>query len=786
MELRHSGILNQLAEGVIVADADGRLTFVNEAAERIHGVNRLDIEPDQYSATYHLFTEAGDPYPPNELPLTRAVRGERVEEARWRVRRPDGTELLVIGSARPLFGDNGAQLGAVLTLRDDSARDAAEREVRESEARLRALTDNLPGSVVYQLRTDSQGRSRQFLYVSQAHEEMTGVTAEAVLADATLPYRMVHPDDQARMFEAGAAAIAQRAPYDLEVRYVKIDGEVRWSRMISAPREQPDGSLIWDGLQIDVTDRVMAQLELEELNKTLEKRIREAVAQHQVLADVVESTDAFIGVLGLDFEILAINRANIDEFERVYGVRPAAGDNMLELLADQPEHQQQVREFWSRALAGEEYSFEAEFGSAERATYQIKFNVLRDAEGKQFGAFNIVTDVTQQRLDRERLAEAEERIQQAQKIEAIGQLTGGVAHDFNNLLMVISSGLDLLERQTDQGRRDRIRGAMRNAIDRGSTLSRQLLAFSRRQPLKPVAVSLPHQINGMRELLDGSLRGDVHVRTEFPEDLWSVEVDPGELELVILNLAVNARDAMPNGGTITIRGENLVDQSDPEISGDIVRLSVIDTGTGMSPGVVAKAFEPFFTTKEIGQGSGLGLPQAYGFAQESGGVIRIASEADKGTTIALLLPRSFAEPRPISTLLPAATTQSVESPGTVLVVEDDREVAAMVTEMLDQLGYRAFCVTDSTAALGALADGRSIDLVLSDIMMAGELNGVELAQEIRKRRPDIPILLNSGFSGAAETDAQAMQLEILRKPFTVQALASAISGALSMNEVKFG
>ncbi len=219
----------------------------------------------------------------------------------------------------------------------------------------------------------------------------------------------------------------------------------------------------------------------------------------------------------------------------------------------------------------------------------------------------------QLRIEMDERARVEETLRHAQKIEAIGQLTGGVAHDFNNLLMVISGGLDMLDRQADPNRRRRLMDGMIQAAQRGASLTRQLLAFSRRQKLRPEPVEVASQIGGMRELLDRSLRGDVHVEFDFPETLWPVEVDPGELELVILNLAVNARDAMPNGGTIIVRGENLPDLRDEQIAGDYVCLSVIDTGTGMSADVLARVFEPFFTTKDIGKGSGLGLAQVHGF-----------------------------------------------------------------------------------------------------------------------------------------------------------------------------
>ena len=275
LEREQAAILAQLAEGVIVADAQGRLTFVNDAAARLHGVARLDVAPDEYSQTYHLFTESGQPYPPEDLPLARAVRGETVEDARWRVHRPDGTDVLAVGSARPVVNDAGLQVGAVLTVRDETARDLAEREVRESEARLRALTDNLPGGVVYQVSTGFDGSDRKFIYLSQSHEELTGVSAAEVLADASIFLRMVHPDDRTRMVEAQAVAIREKRPFDIRVRYRRHDGGERWCRLVSAPREQPDGSLIWDGLQIDISDRVAAELALQELNTSLERRVEE-------------------------------------------------------------------------------------------------------------------------------------------------------------------------------------------------------------------------------------------------------------------------------------------------------------------------------------------------------------------------------------------------------------------------------------------------------------------------------------------------------------------------------
>lgn len=384
----------------------------------------------------------------------------------------------------------------------------------------------------------------------------------------------------------------------------------------------------------------------------------------------------------------------------------------------------------------------------------------------------------QLRIEMEERARVEETLRQAQKIEAIGQLTGGVAHDFNNLLMVISGGLDMLDRQIDPVRRRRLVEGMIQAAQRGASLTRQLLAFSRRQKLRPEPVDVALQIGGMRELLDRSLRGDVHVEFEFPDCLWPIEVDPGELELVVLNLAVNARDAMPNGGVIVVRAENLENLQEEEIAGDFVRLSVIDTGTGMGPEILSRVFEPFFTTKEIGKGTGLGLAQVYGFATQSRGTVRIRSELGVGTTVELYLPRSRDLP---SNERQGGEVGTARPPrkklGRVLLVEDDEEVAALVGEMLGELGYDVTRAASAAAALGAFADGRSIDIVFSDIMMPGGMNGIDLAREIRRRRSDMPVLLTSGYSEAAVQDAEAAGIKILPKPYRIDELAAALTTA---------
>ncbi|HEY1139294.1 MAG TPA: response regulator [Lysobacter sp.] len=380
---------------------------------------------------------------------------------------------------------------------------------------------------------------------------------------------------------------------------------------------------------------------------------------------------------------------------------------------------------------------------------------------------------TQLRDEMTERARVEETLRHAQKLEALGQLTGGVAHDFNNLLMVITAGLDMLEAGDDPERREKLMRAMQQAAQRGAGLTRQLLAFSRSRALHPETVDLSRLIGNMSELLDRSLRGDIKVKVELADDLWPVFADPGELELVILNLAVNARDAIKGGGVITITGHNARDTIDG-FEGDFVDLSVRDTGSGMSDEIKARVFEPFFTTKDVGKGSGLGLAQVYGFAKQSGGTVTIDSIVGQGTAISLSLPRSFdatshegIEPRPLTDLRP-------DTERCVLLVEDDVEVAALVEEMLRGIGYDVVHATNATAALGALANERRIDLVFSDIMMPGGTNGIALAKQIHTRRPSLPVLLTSGFSESMRGEAEALGISILRKPYGLKELRAAV------------
>jgi CheY-like chemotaxis protein len=363
-------------------------------------------------------------------------------------------------------------------------------------------------------------------------------------------------------------------------------------------------------------------------------------------------------------------------------------------------------------------------------------------------------------------------------MEAIGQLTGGIAHDFNNLLMVASSGIELLDRTKDPDKRKSLSDGVRQAIERGAALTRQMLAFSRRSPLTTQVLDLAAQIEGLRFLLERSLREDIEVVLDLPQGLWPVEADPGELELALLNLAVNARDAMPNGGRLTLSARNVeVGQG----GGPIVCVTVADTGTGMSEDIASRVFEPFFTTKEVGRGTGLGLSQVYGFARSSGGEISVNSTEGSGSTFTLCLPRSDKTPTAsITTTTNAAETVQpiAKGEGRLLLVEDDDAVAAGVGHMIRDLGYGYVRAAQASDALRLLKRGEVFDLVFSDMVMPGDMDGLALAKAIRARHPALPVLLTTGYSEAASA-ATAETFRLLSKPYGIDALATALAETLA-------
>lgn len=367
--------------------------------------------------------------------------------------------------------------------------------------------------------------------------------------------------------------------------------------------------------------------------------------------------------------------------------------------------------------------------------------------------------------------QAEEALRQSQKMEAMGQLTGGVAHDFNNLLMVAAGGLDLMDRTSDPLKQERLKAGIRQAVDRGSKLTRQLLAFSRRTPLNPEVVNLRERLRGMDALLERSLGESIEVVMHLPSDLWPVEVDASELEVAILNIALNARDAMPRGGIIVVEAANVAASADAP---DRVKIAVTDSGTGIAPELVGKIFEPFYTTKGVGQGTGLGLSQVYGFARASGGEVFVDSVLDEGTAITLALPRTLLSPKAKDN---PATAMASFNRQRILLVEDDDSVADAVGGMLHELGFQIERAVNGEDALQRLERNPDFDLVLSDMIMPGNVSGIDLVRTIRQKVPDVSTMLMTGYSAAASSAAKE-GVPLLSKPFSIEDLSVQLAATL--------
>lgn len=381
-------------------------------------------------------------------------------------------------------------------------------------------------------------------------------------------------------------------------------------------------------------------------------------------------------------------------------------------------------------------------------------------------------------------AAAQAELFKLQKLEAVGQLTGGIAHDFNNLLTVIISGLQLLGQVKDENHRTRVVRRTEEAAWRGAHLVQRLLAFARRQALSPERLDLIRHVDGIRDLLTHGLRENIQVHTDIDTDVWAVEVDVAALELSLLNLAVNARDAMPQGGRLVLSAHNasLRGETGERLgvaAGDYVEIGVADTGTGMSQELLDKVFEPFFTTKTEGKGTGLGLAQVYGFVKQSGGTALVESAPNQGTIVRLLLPRSErpAPPEDEEPPPPPAVPQRRDKLK-VLVVEDDDNVAALVVDMLTQLGHSGTRVGTVASAMAVLTGAEAIDLVFSDILLPGGGSGLDLARQMARRQIGVPMILTSGYGGGMTQRLAAANLPFLRKPYRMDTLRQAIEDAL--------
>jgi PAS domain S-box-containing protein len=443
----------------------------------------------------------------------------------------------------------------------------------------------------------------------------------------------------------------------------------------------------------------------------------------------------------------------------------------------------------SASLAGKTPTFELQHRDSQGRLVFCEVRLVRLPHADRRLVRGSISDISARKRAEEDNRALAAQLAQAQKMQAIGQLTGGIAHDFNNLLTVIIGSLALMDLEGTDAKAVREFARQADAAaQRAASLTQRLLAFSRRQPLRPQSVDLRGLLSGMEHLLRRTLHEAIALEVHVVPDTWSCEADPVQLESAILNLAINARDAMPGGGLLQIFAENAALLAGGELGqaglphGDYVRIIVRDTGAGMSTEVLAQAFEPFFTTKDVGEGSGLGLSMVYGFIKQSGGHVQIRSELGKGTEIALHLPRGKR-----SASSPTLPAQSVEPAGEgrlILVVEDDAGVRQLVCEMLSRLGYRTLAAEDARQALKILPERKDIALMLTDMALPGGMSGADLVANVRAERPELPMLFMTGYSNDAIVNDQRRThgVRLLPKPFSRASLASAVLDTLNERE----
>ncbi|MGN6376016.1 MAG: PAS domain S-box protein [Sphingomonas sp.] len=764
-EARLAAIFADATVGLSEVALDGRFLEVNGELCRLLGRSREEL----LTLTIAEVTEPVD-LERSLSAIRRVVTTGKPSSLDKRYARPDGT-CVWANSRVTRVHDADGRLGNLLVVTVDlTERRAAEQALRDSEARFRLMADAVPQIVWI---TDGDGRME---FLNRQFTRFTGASFDS-FTPAEMAANFIPAEDGGAVVAAFRHALDTGTPFEVEHRIRSASGEHRWFIARAEPYRDPDtGDVVrWFGASVDIHDRKLAEARLRELNETLEQRVTSALAERKVFYDVIESSTAPVTALDLDGRILAINRANVDAFALIYGKRAEVGDRLLDLLDDMPEHREQLRQNWARALAGEEYVVTQEFGdpNRERRTYEVRFSMIRDSDDRRIGAASTSYDVTDRVRAEELLQAAQEQLRQSQKMEAMGQLTGGVAHDFNNLLTPIIGSLDMLQRQGLGGEREQrlIAGAMQSA-ERAKLLVQRLLAFARRQSLQAVAVDVAQLVTRMGDLVASTTGPQIRVVVEAPEDLPPAKADPNQLEMALLNLAVNARDAMPSGGTLRISAS--VEQVDDDHRaklrpGTYVCLSVADTGAGMDDATIARAIEPFFSTKGIGKGTGLGLSMVHGLASQLGGALTIQSRLGLGTNVELWLPESA-----VAADRPAETTDmpvDLTGRGVALLVDDEDLVRLTTADMLSDLGYSVVEAASAEEAMRMIGSGKRFDLLVTDHLMPG-MTGAELARAVQSDLPGTPVLVVSGY---AEREGIAPDLPRLNKPFRKDELASVLS-----------
>ena len=677
---------------------------------------------------------------------------------------PTRGKVAVQTNYMPWADSQGRMRGVIALITDITEQRVAERALRESEDRFRRIANQAP-VLMWVTKLD---RTRDF--VNDAYVEFTGVSQAKA---RTLDWReRIHPEDHDRIVQESIAGEATGKTFTLEGRYLSGDGTYRWLKSTSSPRFGPDGELVgFIGAATDITVAKEAELDLK---RQVDERTAELGQREAQFRAVFEAALEVMVLLEPDGTVLAVN--NRRESWRDPNPEGAIGTKIWDAptMRAYPQHQALMKKGIARAAKGEIFTAEVrmEREGIPTAYLDVSVQPVKDETGKIIYLLFEARDITE-------LKAAQEQLRQSQKMEALGQLTGGIAHDFNNLLTVVVGGLDLLAKRIEEPKLRRYASNALTAAERGARLTGQLLAFSRVQRLELRTTNIAPLIQNMRPLLRNVLGPGIEKKFELDEELLPVLADPTQVEVAVLNLAINARDAMPNGGMLSFTTRPLDVRNDPDLeNGRYVELCISDTGVGMPHDVRERAFEPFFTTKEVGKGTGLGLSMVYGMARQSGGVARIDSEPGKGTAVRLYFKVAATHHRDHAGSGEADEEDAEDEPAaeTILVIDDDPDVREFIAESLAEQGYDVKEAVDGKSGLSAFA-AEQPDLVVLDFIMPG-LSGADVASRILSTHPGQPILFVSGYSETDSIKRIAPNAPLLTKPFRAEALAKAVRTAL--------
>ena len=730
-------IIDQSGDGIIVADAAGELTIFNRAAAEQHGASGRGLRAARWAELVGLISLDGKPLPFDQFPLQRTLVDRVITEGRWRVCRPDGVTRAISGTAAPITRPDGKGGGAILVTRDETDRLELEARVGTIGAQLRAIVEHSPNALYLK---DLQGRH---VWMSPGYERGSGRPVGSIAGKTA---REVFPAEMAAaMEENDRRVIATRAPVTSEETVPEHDG-LHTYLTAKFPVLDADGALIAiGGLSTDITEIKQAQ-----------QRLRQSEERFTRYFQVSPFPAA---ITSLDGRIVDVNPA----CERFLAMPRSelVGRNGVELnLWLRPEDRQRVAELMARDGRVRDHEGIVQTPDGKRHHVLLSVELMNiDGEPRSLAMMHDVTEHVR----------LQDELRQSQKMEAVGRLAGGVAHDFNNLLTALSGYNSLLLAALPAG--DPLRNfaeRVSQAAQRASALTHQLLAFSRKQPVTLEDLDVNQVIRDTTDMLRRLIGEDVVLTCDLSQRLDPVRADRAQIEQVIVNLVVNARDAMPHGGRVTLATANV--RVEP---GDFVRFTVHDTGVGIDPQARARLFEPFYTTKGPGKGTGLGLATVYGIVKQAGGHVRVESEPGRGALFEVLLPRSASGAAQV-----AATVERIEPPrgrGTILLIEDDDAVRDFVGFVLRQKGYDVLDAEDGPRALEiAHAHAGEIDLLISDVVMP-RMHGFEVAETLRRSRPSLRVLHISGYPG----DAIPGDAAFLAKPFSRETLLERVSEIIS-------